>query len=92
MFLTLPAAAQIPPACNNAREGQLICMAGRLCACRYETGGSLTGRPSAHRWDCGPLRPDCRPEPMPQATIPFPIFPQVFPQRPGPVAPFPPPK
>lgn len=80
LLLALPAAGQTPPACNAAREGQLFCMGGRLCACRYETGGSLTGRPSAHRWDCGAFRPDCRPEPVPE-TIPPPLtlMPQVFP-------------
>ena len=76
----LPAHAQ--PACGPAREGQLACMAGRLCQCRYETGGTLTGRPSAHRWDCGPLRPDCRPDSLPVAPGP-PITYAPFPmQRP----------
>jgi hypothetical protein len=64
-FLLLPGLAAAQPARNAQREGQVACMAGRLCACRYETGGSLTGRPSAHRWDCGALRPDCRPDPLP---------------------------
>jgi hypothetical protein len=65
LLLLLPVMAAAQPACNAQREGQVACMAGRLCACRYETGGSLTGRPSAHRWDCGALRPDCRPDPVP---------------------------
>jgi hypothetical protein len=64
-LIFLPALAAAQPACNAQREGQVACMSGRLCACRYETGGSLTGRPSAHRWDCGALRPDCRPDPLP---------------------------
>lgn len=73
LLLAYPAAAQ--PACTPGREGQLACMAGRLCACRFENGGSLTGRPSAHRWDCGTLRPDCRPEPVPQSRMPVIIYP-----------------
>lgn len=90
LLLAGSAAAQAPPACNAAREGQVFCMAGRLCACRYETGGSLTGRPSAHRWDCGTLRPDCRPDPVPQANpMPLTILPQIYPPaaapRPWPV-------
>ncbi len=57
--LALPAAAQDPPACTPPREGVVACIAGRLCACRHERGGSLTGRPDGHRWDCSALRPAC---------------------------------
>lgn len=56
---SLPAAAQAPPACIRAREGEVTCMAGTLCACRFERGGQLTGRPDRFAWDCGPLRPSC---------------------------------
>jgi len=60
LLLTLPArAAAEPPRCDAAREGGLSCQAGRLCLCRHERGGSMTGRAEGHRWDCGPLRPDC---------------------------------
>jgi len=55
------AAAQ--PACGSAERGQLACMAGRACVCRYEPGGSLTGIPGGWAWDCGALRPDCAPPP-----------------------------
>jgi len=53
------AAAQEPPGCDAARVGAVACMAGRLCACRFDRGGSLTGLPDGHRWDCGILRPAC---------------------------------
>jgi hypothetical protein len=38
-FLALPLAAQEPPQCTEAREGQLACMAGKQCACRFIPGG-----------------------------------------------------
>ncbi|MCW8086069.1 hypothetical protein [Sabulicella glaciei] len=66
LLLALPAAAQLP-VCNAYREGMAICFESRLCLCRQERGGQLTGRPEGFRWDCGPLRPDCREraEPVP---------------------------
>ena len=63
LFLALPAAAQAPPACTRAREGQVACMAGKLCECRFERGGQLTGRPDRFAWDCGVMRPMCPPDP-----------------------------
>ncbi|MBR0645678.1 hypothetical protein [Plastoroseomonas hellenica] len=48
-----------PARCGPAREGQVACMSGRLCACRFERGGQLTGRGDHFAWDCGPLRPSC---------------------------------
>ena len=60
-WLPLPASAEEPPACTPAREGGLRCMAGTLCQCRHQAGGSLTGRPAGLRWDCGVLRPNCGP-------------------------------
>lgn len=68
-FFLLPGLAAAQPSCIAQREGQVACVAGRLCACRYDTGGSLTGRPSAYRWDCGALRPDCRPDPLPAPDV-----------------------
>lgn len=47
------------PACTAAREGVTACMDGKLCLCRHQPGGSLTGRPAGLRWDCGALRPGC---------------------------------
>ena len=55
----LPAAAEAPPGCVPAREGVVACIAEKLCECRWEPGGTLTGRPPGHRWDCGALRPLC---------------------------------
>jgi hypothetical protein len=34
-------------------------MAGKLCACGYQRGGAVSGRPDGWRWDCGILRPAC---------------------------------
>ena len=58
---TAPAAAQQQPVpmCLSQREGMTFCFADKLCLCRYEPGGSLTGRPPGLRWDCGVLRPAC---------------------------------
>jgi hypothetical protein len=68
-----------PARCGPAREGQVACMAGRLCACRFERGGQLTGRGEHFAWDCGTLRPACD---QPPADLPGAAHPdiQVFPQ------------
>ncbi|MBB5688247.1 hypothetical protein GXW77_07750 [Roseomonas alkaliterrae] len=58
----LPAFAQEAPACGPEREGQTACLAGKLCLCRFERGGQLTGRGDRFAWDCGALRPLCPPE------------------------------
>jgi hypothetical protein len=50
---------QAPPTCNARSLGQTACLGPRLCACRLEAGGSLTGVPQGYRWDCGILRPEC---------------------------------
>ena len=81
LFVATAAAAQGLPACGPAREGQVACAANRLCACRFERAGRLTGRPDRWDWDCGILRPDCL---VPPAELPMPepppglmVFPQV---------------
>ena len=79
LFLLLlclsPAAAQVP-ICQALREGMTACFDGRLCRCRLEPGGVLTGRPEGYRWDCGALRPDCRPR---EPITPWPdIVPQIY--------------
>jgi hypothetical protein len=51
--------APAAPDCTPEREGVTACFGEKLCACRFEPGGSLTGRPPGHRWDCGALRPAC---------------------------------
>jgi hypothetical protein len=65
------AAAQAPPACTPATEGQLACMAGKMCECRFERGGQMTGRPDRFAWDCGALRPLCPPDPTIQPAQPW---------------------
>ncbi|MDB5415580.1 MAG: hypothetical protein JWR10_3915 [Rubritepida sp.] len=60
LLLAMPATAQVP-VCIPQREGMTACFDGRLCRCRFEPAGQLTGRPADHRWDCSALRPDCRP-------------------------------
>jgi hypothetical protein len=82
LLLAAPAAAQVP-VCSAPREGMTACFDGRLCACRFERGGTLTGRPDGYRWDCGALRPDCAPtSPVaPSWTPPWPNYlppPNVF--------------
>lgn len=84
LFVAAGAAAQGVPACGPAREGQVACAANRLCTCRLERGGILTGRPDRWEWDCGILRPDCAPPPAdlspPDPTVPgVTVFPQVVP-------------
>lgn len=63
------AAAQQPPACRAETAGIVTCMAGRLCECRFERPGRMTGVPSGGwRWDCGILRPACGGGPDTPAT------------------------
>lgn len=82
------ARAQEPPACDSGREGVAACLAGRLCLCRFVPGGSMTGRPDRHAWDCGLLRPACGaglvPPSLPSQAPRLPplIFPAP-PQKPG---------
>ena len=59
LLLATPALAADPPACTPAQLGAVACLAGRLCECRYERGGSITGLPHGVRWNCGILRPSC---------------------------------
>ena len=66
-----PAVAQTPPACTAEAEGQVACMAGKLCECRFERGGQMTGRPDRFAWDCGVMRPLCPPEPTIQPAQPW---------------------
>ncbi|WP_421988927.1 hypothetical protein [Roseococcus sp.] len=75
LMLVAPACAQVP-VCNGLREGMTACFDGRLCRCRFEQSGTMTGRPDAHRWDCGALRPDCHPG-EPQTPWPH-IVPQIY--------------
>jgi hypothetical protein len=45
--------------CTPARDGEVACLDGRLCECRHDPGGTLTGRRAGMRWNCGALRPSC---------------------------------
>ncbi|MGG5820113.1 hypothetical protein [Falsiroseomonas sp. HW251] len=97
LLFAAPALAQVqetevvgsdPMACTDRRAGAVACMAGRLCACGYQRGGIVSGRPDGWRWDCGVLRPACgdpvpatapsQPMPMPQLfmNLPTPQYPQ----------------
>ncbi|UFN49806.1 hypothetical protein LPC08_03940 [Roseomonas sp. OT10] len=76
-----PQGAPPMPVCNAPREGVAACLGGKQCLCRFERGGSLTGRQDGFRWDCGPLRPAC-PDPAPPAAVPMPLPPVVLPDWP----------
>jgi hypothetical protein len=71
LLLAGPAAAQPAPACTAQTEGQAACMAGKLCECRFERGGQMTGRPDRFAWDCGVMRPMCPPDPTIQPAQPW---------------------
>jgi len=62
------AAAQ-SPVCDAAAVGGVACFVNRLCACTFERGGAMTGRPAGYRWDCGVLRPGCGADTALPATI-----------------------
>ncbi|MFC0406814.1 hypothetical protein [Roseomonas elaeocarpi] len=65
-----PAGAPPMPVCNRPREGVAACLAGKQCVCRFERGGSITGRPDGFRWDCGVLQADCPAAPAAVAPPP----------------------
>jgi hypothetical protein len=71
LLVATSAAAQAPPACTAETEGQAACMAGKLCECRFERGGQMTGRPDRFAWDCGVMRPLCPPDPTIQPAQPW---------------------
>jgi hypothetical protein len=48
-----------PPRCAAETLGAVSCMSTKLCECVFERGGAISGKPSAYRWECGALRPDC---------------------------------
>jgi hypothetical protein len=83
--MAFPAPAQEVPGCGPARQGEVACLSGRLCACRFTRGGSLTGLPDRHAWDCGILRPACGTGLVPPSgggDKPVPV-PNLFLQLPG---------
>ena len=79
LLMATPALAADPPACTPAQFGAVACLSGRLCECRYERGGSITGLPSGVRWNCSILRPSCGaqefmapPAPLPNLLLQLP--------------------
>lgn len=60
-------------ACDAPRAGIVACLAGKLCACRLERGGAMTGLPDGYRWDCGVLRPACADLPATLDSYPYPL-------------------
>ena len=79
LVLAGPSHAEEIPSCTPARAGAVACMSGKLCECRFERGGSITGTRDGHRWNCGVLRPACGEalSPLPgQSTLPF--LPQIM--------------
>lgn len=89
----VPATAQDAPVCNAVRDGVTACLAGKLCVCRFERGGQMTGRSDGFRWDCGALRPECGEaafprSPEPGSVMPVPnLFLPAVPRPPRPVTP-----
>jgi hypothetical protein len=71
------AAPASAPRCTPQREGEAACLDGKLCECRHDPGGTLTGRRAGMRWNCGALRPACgaAPEAGPAERAPLPVFP-----------------
>jgi len=53
-----PAAAE-EAGCGTDTVGQVACIGGRLCACRFSPGSPAMRLPDGFRWDCGILRPAC---------------------------------
>lgn len=82
LLVATPALASDPPRCTPAQLGAVACLSGRLCECRYERGGSITGLPGGVRWNCSILRPSCGvPEPL---FTPMPLPPGLLLQLPPP--------
>jgi hypothetical protein len=78
-------AGAVIPACAEGGAGLVACVAGKLCACRFDRGGTSTGLPAGYRWDCGVLRPACGDAADPPATpdrYPFPLPPALGIDRP----------
>ncbi|TCZ66569.1 hypothetical protein [Roseicella aquatilis] len=84
LLLAPPALAQAPPACTPSHEGMVACFGEKLCECRWEPGGTITGRAGGFRWDCGVLRPACGTVPAgppPGDSPPISIMPLLQPQQ-----------
>ena len=73
LALWLPSHADAQEAvCTTERAGIVACIAGKLCSCGYDRGGSVTGIPAGYRWDCGIKRPSCGGAEVPATLNPYP--------------------
>ena len=46
------------PRCIAERDGQQLALAGSVCECASEQGGTMTGKRPGWRWDCDIMRSD----------------------------------
>lgn len=57
-----PSNAQLAPGvwprCIAERDGQQLGLAGSVCECSYERGGTMIGKPPGWRWVCDIMRSD----------------------------------
>ena len=51
-------ASSIWPRCIAEREGQQLGLAGSVCECSHERGGTMIGKPPGWRWACDIMRSD----------------------------------
>lgn len=55
-------AAQVAPSawprCIAERDGQQLGLAGSVCECSYEAGGTMLSKPPGWRWSCDIMRSD----------------------------------
>jgi hypothetical protein len=50
LVLWLPSHAKAQePTCTTELAGIVACIAGKLCSCGYDPGGSVTGMPAGYR-------------------------------------------
>jgi len=78
--------ASAQPLCNAFSEGTAGCLANKQCLCRFDPGGSMTGRPAGYRWDCGAFRPACELPPPSLPPTPFQSMPPPLPYWDAPFA------
>jgi len=87
-LLLLATTGQAQPACDQDRAGAVACLGGRQCACGYQRGGVVSGRPEGYRWDCGVLRPACAEVPATLPSAPAPPVELFLPLRPPGLSPW----
>lgn len=54
-LLSTPGSLRAAPPCGPGRAGERVCMAGSVCECRHERGGTLIVQPPGWRWSCSTL-------------------------------------